>query len=199
VAQVTRPIIASLNWMANILIRAMGITPRDEVTSAFTADEVHRIVERSSEEGTIDDAQGLLTGAIEFSDRTAFDVMVPIRRVTTVTAGTTVAEVEAVIAETGFSRLPVVDAKGLVGYLHLKDLLFARPEEREEPVHGWRVRQLPTVDVTDEVEEVLALMRESGAHLAKVMRSDRVVGMVFLEDIIEELVGQVGGSRKNSG
>lgn len=194
VAQITKPIIVSLNWVANGCVRAVGVTPRDEITSAFTADEVHRIVERSSEEGTLDDAQGLLTGAIEFSDRTAVDVMVPIRRVVTVPSGATVEEVERVIAETGFSRLPVVEAKDLVGYVHLKDLLYARPAERQAPVHGWRVRQLPTVGVDEEVEAVLARMRESGAHVAKVMKSDRVVGLVFLEDIIEELVGEVGGS-----
>lgn len=194
VAQSVKPIIVALNWTANICIRAMGVTPRDEITSAFTADEVHRIVEHSSEEGTLDDAQGLLTGAIEFSDRTAADVMVPIRRVRTVPSGATVAEVEQVMAETGYSRLPVVDNHDLVGYLHLKDLLYARPTERVEPVHGWRVRQLPAVDVADEVEVVLARMRESGAHIARVMKSHRPVGMVFLEDIIEELVGEVGGS-----
>ncbi|MBN2176696.1 MAG: HlyC/CorC family transporter [Demequinaceae bacterium] len=196
VARATRPIIVSLNWMANAFIRAMGITPRDEVTSAFTADEVHRIVQRSHEEGTLEDTQGLLTGAIEFSDRTASDVMVPIRQVRMVKSGATVAEIEAVIAETGFSRFPVADGQGLVGYLHLKDLLYARPTERGEPIHGWRIRQLPTVDAADEVEDVLALMRESGAHLARVRKEDRVVGMVFLEDIIEELVGEVGGSKK---
>ncbi len=198
VAQFTKPIILALNWTANACIRAIGVTPRDEITSAFTADEVRRIVEHSSEEGTLDDAQGLLTGAIEFSDRTAADVMVPIRRVRTVPAGATLEEVERVIAETGYSRLPVKEAHGFVGYLHLKDILYARPAERAEPVHGWRVRQLPTVDVTEEVEAVLARMRESGAHVARVMKSDRLVGMVFLEDIIEELVGEVGGPSTGS-
>jgi len=101
VAQVTRPIIVSLNWIANGCIRAIGVTPRDEITSAFTADEVHRIVERSSEEGTLDDAHGLLTGAIEFSDRTAADVMVPLNKAVTVPSDVTVEEVEQVIAGTG--------------------------------------------------------------------------------------------------
>jgi CBS domain containing-hemolysin-like protein len=105
----------------------------------------------------------------------------------------TVDEVERVIAKTGFSRLPVVGTGGIVGYLHLKDLLYARPDERNEPVHSWRVRQLPTVEASEEVEVVLARMRESGAHIARVVRANRLIGMVFLEDIIEQLVGEVGG------
>lgn len=194
VARGTRPIIVVLNWTANGIIRLMGVTPRDEVTSAFTADEVHRIVEMSSKEGTIDDAQGLLTGAIEFSDRTAADVMVPIRKVRTVDAEDSVAAIEKVMAKTGFSRLPVMESGSLVGYLHFKDVLYARPEERDKAVPGWRIRQIPTVGASEEVEAVLGLMRESGAHIARVLRSDKAVGMVFLEDIIEELVGEVGGS-----
>ncbi len=193
VARVIKPLIMSLNWIANGCVRALGAEVRDEVTSAFTADEVHSIVERSSAEGTLDDAHGLLTGAIEFSDRTAGDVMVPLSRVQTVPIGATVEDVERAMAKTGFSRLPVRDGKRVVGYLHLKDVLYARPSERDEPVHGWRVRQLPTVAASDGVEAVLKRMSESGAHIAGVEDAGTLAGAVFLEDILEELVGEVGG------
>lgn len=192
-ARITKPVIVSLNWIANGVVRALGVQPRDEVTSAFTADEVHSIVERSSAEGTLDDAHGLLTGAIEFSDHTAGDVMVPMARVSTVPAGSTVEEVEAVAAKTGYSRLLVSDGGRLMGYLHIKDLLYARPSERQVPVHGWRVRALPTVSSEDEVESVLARMRQSGAHVASVELNGVVEGVVFFEDIIEDLVGEVRG------
>ncbi len=191
IARVVRPLIALLNWIANLVVRALGVVPRDEITSAFTADEVHSIVERSSEEGTLEDVQGLLTGAIEFSDRTAGDVMVPLESVRAVPMGVTVAQFEAVVAETGFSRLPVRDGERYVGYLHIKDVLYARPGEHEEPVHGWRVRALPPVPVDAEVETVLARMRQSGAHVATAQQGGQAVGVVFLEDIIEELVGEV--------
>jgi len=91
-----------------------------------------------------------------------------------------------------------MEAGDLIGYIHLKDLLNARPVERRLPVHGWRIRNLPSVVDTEEVEAVLARMRESGSHLAKVVRADRPVGLVFLEDIIEELVGEVGGMPEKS-
>lgn len=193
-ARVLKPIIGALNWIANGVLRLVGIEPRDEVTSAFTADEVHSIVERSSEEGTLHDDEGLLAGAIEFSDRTAQDVMIPVDRVTWVSPGVSVEEFERVVAETGFSRLPVRDDGVFVGYLHIKDTLFARPGEREEPIQEWRVRALPVVDPGAEVEEVLALMRRTGAHVAVVEEDETALGVVHLEDIIETLVGEVQDS-----
>lgn len=194
IARVVRPLIGAMNWVANGILRIMGIEPRDEVTSAFTADEVHGIIKRSSDEGTLSDAAGLLTGAIEFSDQTAGDVMVPMDEVCAVELGVTVDEFETLVAQTGFSRIPVTDNGRYLGYLHLKDVLFARPGEREEPIHAWRVRDLPAVQVDAEVEAVLALMRRSGAHIATVQRGGEAIGLVFLEDIIEELVGEVRDS-----
>ncbi len=190
-ARAFKPLIVALNWFANVVVRMLGAQPRDEITSAFTADEVHSIVERSSEEGTLEDAQGLLTGAIEFSDRTAGDVMVPVAELRTVPVGVSVDELEEAVADTGFSRLPVRDGERLVGYLHVKDSLFARPSDREEPIHAWRVRALPHVEAGSEVETVLAKMRQGGAHIAAVRRDGETVGVVFLEDILEQLVGEV--------
>ena len=191
ISRVLRPVVGALNWIANCLLRMVGIEPRDEVTSAFTADEVHSIVERSSQEGTLSDPSGLLTGAIEFSDHKAADVMVPAAEVTAVEQGVSVDEFEAAVAQSGYSRLPVAAGGRFVGYLHLKDTLFARPGEREEPIQDWRVRNLPVVGADEDVETILALMRNSGAHLASVERDGVPEGLVFLEDILEELVGEV--------
>ena len=194
IARILKPIIVALNWIANCCVRALGVEPRDEVTSAFTADEVQSIVERSSAEGTIDDAAGLLSGAIEFSEHAARDVMVPLAHVVSAPAGVTVEGLEALAVSTGFSRFPITQHDEFIGYLHVKDTLFARPGEREEPIHSWRVRDLPRVDVNDEVEVVLGLMRRSGAHIALALGPEGPQGLVFLEDIIEELVGEVSGT-----
>lgn len=194
VARIARPLIGALNWVANGILRLFGVEPRDEVTSAFTADEVHLIVERSSEEGTLHDAAGLLTGAIEFSDKSAHDVMVPLAEMVSVEHGVSAEGLEEVAARTGFSRFPVMRGDTVAGYLHIKDTLFVRPGEREEPVPAWRVRDMATVDAQAEVETVLALMRSTGSHVALVFASGNAVGVVFLEDIIEELVGEVRDS-----
>ena len=133
-----------------------------------------------------------MQGAIEFSDHTAVDVMVPIDDVVFVRAGASAEALEMLSVETGYSRFPVRDAADIaVGYLHIKDALQVRPGEREEPLASWRIRDIAAVDVDEEVESVLAGMRRSGAHVALVRQGAEVVGAVFLEDIIEELVGEV--------
>jgi CBS domain containing-hemolysin-like protein len=192
VARVVRPIIGALNWIANHALRLFGVEPKDEVASAFTAQEVQSIVERSQAEGLLDDEQGLLAGALEFSDRTAADVMIRTGALVTVGAGSTPEDVERLVARTGFSRFPVVDDSGVpTGYLHLKDVLYADESARSVPVPPWRVRALAVVGPQDEVEDALAAMQRSGAHLARVDEDGRTVGVVFLEDILEELVGEV--------
>ncbi len=185
------PIIRSLNWLANHIIRLFGIEPKDEVASAFTAEEVQSIVERSQAEGLLNDTSGLLTEAIEFSDHTAAEVMVPIAEVVTVAAGSTAAEVETVINETGFSRLGVTLDGVLVGYLHLKDVLYADAASRGLAVEPRLIRRLAQVSGDAEVEDVLGAMQQTGAHLALVSENGSSVGVVFLEDILEELVGEV--------
>lgn len=192
IGRVLRPVIVALNWVANHVVRWSGVEPRDEVASAYTAEEVQSIVEHSQAEGVLRDEQGLLSGAIEFSERTASDVMVPVADLVTVVEGCTPDELERLVARTGFSRFPVADASGdLVGYLHVKDVLYADDTTRHDPVPGWRVRALAVSAPDDEVEDALRAMQGSGAHLARVDGPQGSLGVVFLEDILEELVGEV--------
>jgi len=197
VARALRPVIATLNWLANRAVRLAGVEPRDEVASAYTAQEVQSIVERSRAEGLLRDEQGLLGSAIEFSARTAGDVMVPVGELVTVADGVTPDDVEHLVARTGFSRFPVADGSDpatLLGYLHLKDVLYASDDDRTLPVPGSRVRALASVLPQDEVEDALRAMQRTGAHLARVEGPDGAQGVVFLEDILEELVGEVRDS-----
>ena len=193
VGRVLRPVIAVLNAIANGVLHLLRVEPKDELTSAYTADEVHSIVTESHREGLLPDDHGLLTGALEFSDRTAGDVMVPVDRLVTVRAGSTPEEVERLVARTGFSRFPVLSPGGdIAGYLHLKDLLYADDERHTRPIPEKRVRSLVAVGDADEVEEALATMQRAGSHLARVVDpAGGTIGVVFLEDVLEELVGEV--------
>src|SRR5690606_34401592 len=112
ISRVASPVIRLLNWIANIVLRMIGVEPKDEVAAAFTAEEVASIVERSRAEGVLDDEVGLITGAIEFSEASAGDVMVGLEELTTVPMGATPEDVEQAGARTGFSRFPVVDENG---------------------------------------------------------------------------------------
>lgn len=192
VGRILKPIIYALNWIANHAVRFTGVEPKDEVASAFTAEEVQSILEHSRAQGSLADEQGLLAGAIEFSERDAVDVMVPVEDLVLLHEGCTADDVERLVARTGYSRFPVADAAGdLLGYLHLKDVLFATDDQRHVPLQVWRVRALAEASPGDEIEVVLRAMQRSGAHLARIWDGTSVLGVVFLEDILEELVGEV--------
>ncbi|WP_432522377.1 hemolysin family protein [Kineococcus sp. SYSU DK006] len=200
VGRVIGPLIRALNGLTNAALRALGVEPKDEVSSAFTVEEVQSIVAESQREGTLDDTGGLVTGALEFSDRSVGDIAVALEDLRTLPVGATPADVEALVARTGYSRFPVLDAAGeLEGYLHLKDILYADDDRYHEPVPDKRIRQLGTLGEAEEVEDALAAMRRTGAHLARVVDDrGRVTGVVFLEDVIEELVGEVSDAMQRA-
>ena len=194
ISHVLRPLVALMEGLAKAMVRALGIEPKDELTSAFTSDEVQIIVAESHREGLIEsDRRGLASRALQFSDRVAGDVAVPLSALVTLSFGATPDDVERLVAKCGFSRFVITDATGQVaGYLHLKDILYADETQRHAPVPLKRVRSLATVRSDDEVEDVLETMQRTGAHLARVVDpAGEVSGVVFLEDVLEELVGEV--------
>ena len=188
-----RPIIEAMDRFANWFVRLSGYEPRSEISASYTVEEVASIVVASQEEGVLTDELGLLSGTLEFSEETAGSAMVPLADLVTLPDGATPADVEERVAHTGYSRFPIADQDGaIVGYVHLKDILYADGAERTEPVPAWRARALVPVGYDDEVEEALAAMQRSGAHLGHVRNAQgRFIGVLFLEDILEELVGEV--------
>ncbi|MDP9220583.1 MAG: hemolysin family protein, partial [Actinomycetota bacterium] len=198
-ARAVGPLAKGLNAVAKSVVRLLRVEPKDEVTSTFTADEVASILAESRREGLIDDRQGLVTGALAFAGRDAGEVAVPLAELVILPLAATPAVLERAVAQTGYSRFPVSDrpdgatsAGQLVGYLHLKDVLGAKDRERDEPVPRRRLRDLATVGAGDDAEDVVAVMQRTGAHLARVVDAqDLVIGVVFLEDMLEQLVGEV--------
>jgi|SRR5450631_294064 len=200
ISKVLRPVIRLMEGLAKAMVRVLGIEPRDELTSAFTVEEVQFMVAESHRQGLFEfDPHGLTRRALEFSDRVAGDVAVPLNQLVTLPFGATPDDVEHLVARYGFSRFVIIDAAGEVaGYLHLKDVLYADDARRGAPVPHKRVRSLATVGSGDEVEDVLATMQRTGAHLARVVDPEGAVsGVVFLEDVLEELVGDVTDSSQH--
>lgn len=197
VVKVLHPVIWALNKTANGVLRLIGVTPTDEVTSAFTRDEVAGLVEESQREGLLDaDETRLLSGALTFEERDASAVLLPMDTVVTLPITVTPAEVEETSGRTGFSRFPVTREGEMIGYLHLKDALEVKEKHRNRPIAESWIRALPTVRLTDQLREVLEVMQSSGAHLARVVvrgaqGRGKTLGLVALEDVLEELIGEV--------
>ncbi len=194
VATVFRPIIVALNATANGIVRLVGVEPKTEANTAFSFDEVATIVATSTREGVLTDSTGTLSNAFEFTTKTVRDSLVPMAKLITLPEDATPEDVERAVAQHGFSRYVLVDEAGdPSGYLHLKDVIDLDDEDEfTEPVPPKRIRQLISVFHDAELEDALATMRRSGSHLGRVFDENGATkGVLFLEDIIEELVGEV--------
>ncbi|AZZ56520.1 hemolysin family protein [Rathayibacter iranicus] len=193
VARVLNPVIWTLNTLANAILRLFQVEPKDEATSAFTLDEVAGIVQQSTREGVLLDRTGALSAAVEFTAKTVGDVEVPISEMVVLPAGSSPADIQAAVTEHGYSRYILTDDGEPTGYLHLKDVMdLVEPASFTAPVPTKRVRRLASAFRGSDLEDALATMRRTGAHVARVHDEEgRTTGVLFLEDIIEELVGEV--------
>lgn len=189
------PLVNFLDALANWIIRGLGMKPKSEIGATFTVEEVASIVEASTETGSLEDEEGLIAGALQFGDLQVGDLAVPLEQLTTLAQDVSPDEVEAAVARTGFSRFPIVEGDGVpLGYIHLKDILYAQGDARKQPVDQWRIRPLNRVEIGQDLGDVLADMQTSASHLVAVEKGGDVVGVLFLEDVLEELVGRVEDS-----
>lgn len=196
--RVFRLVIVGLTAAAGAIVHMLRVDPVDTSSAAYTPDQVAALVAEARQEGLLGDHKHhLLTGALGLGARTASAVLLPIEQVVTVPAAVTPGEVERLVAETGFSRFPVdepADPSGrrLKGYLHLADILDIAPSRRAAPLPAGIVRPLPTARLDAPLQDVLTMMQRSGAHLSQVVDgAGHTLGVVALEDVLEELVGEV--------
>lgn len=188
------PAVIGLNNVANACSRALGIKPKAEVASTFTRDEVAGFVEESHREGLLsEDEEHLLSGSLQFDEQRVRSVLLPRERLTTVTASATPNEIETLVAQTGFSRFPVENAQHeLIGYVHLKDILDIPAEKSDQPLPKAEIRSLVSLRATSSLRNALTTMRRAGSHMAQVRDSrGHDIGIVMLEDVLEELVGEI--------
>jgi len=194
VVRLLKPAVVSLNAIANGCMRVVGIHPKNEVASAFTRDEVAGFVEESRREGLLsEEKEHLVTGTLQFDNRQARHILVPISKLVTFKDSARISEVEKLVSRTGFSRLPVVDKTDTIkGYVHIKDILHTENMDQKSPVPKRLIRPFAQVRDTDTLRTVLAKMQKAGTHMALVKDSHGdPLGVAMLEDALEELVGEI--------
>ena len=198
VSKIFHPVIVALNWLANHVVRLFRVEPKNEAASTFTLEEVATIVNQSRIEGVLTDTAGTVAAAVEFTDKKAAEIAVPLSELVTLPERTTPDEIERAVAKHGFSRYVIVDEEGVpVGYVHLKDILRAAEgsdavADVARPIPAKRIHHMVPVTEDTDLEDALALMRRAGRHLAQVRDAEgRTTAVLFLEDIIEELIGEV--------
>ncbi|WP_372411229.1 hemolysin family protein [Streptomyces luteireticuli] len=186
-----RPVVFTINRLANGVLRLLRVEPKDEVTAVFSDDQLARMVADSSAAGLLDErSTERLRDALELGKRPVADVVLPVGRVVSARIGVTPEGLERLSAGSGFSRFPVVDDTGrILGYLHVKDALDASP--RDVPFPTEAMRPIARVRADTPLDDVITAMSGTGAHLAAVVGADdRLAGLVTLEDVLRQLVGQ---------
>lgn len=195
VVWVLRPVIWVLNGIANLGLRIIRVTPKDEVAAAFTAAEVATLIAESGREGLLDSGEiELASGALELNERPARALVIPPATLRTVGRAQPPSAVLTATVETGFSRFPVVAENGdFVGYLHVRDVLGdPGTDVGASAIGDLPLRPLPMIAAAATAASVAEILRTSGAHLARVVDADGAVcGIITLEDVLEELIGEV--------
>jgi CBS domain containing-hemolysin-like protein len=188
-----KPFIWFFNLIANGFVRLFGVQPTDEVSASFDEGEIRSMIAQSRREGLLgDEVSDLATGALTFEQHDVRSVLLPLDSLITVPRGITPRELEHVVAEHGYSRYPVrADDGTLVGYVHVKDVLGAGPTSRDQPIPDQAITPFVELSPEEPLPEVLQEMRRSGSHLGLVTDGDRVLGVVALEDVLEQLIGDV--------
>lgn len=192
---VFRPAIALLNGSANAILRAMGVEPKEELSGARTAEELSSLVRRSASHGSLDrDTATLLSRTLAFSQHTAQDVMTPRPRVEAVERGESAQTVIELARSTGLSRFPVYDESidDIVGIVHVKQAV-AVPRDRRADVPASALQsEALRVPETMVLDTLLAELRGRGYQMAIVVDEyGGTAGVATLEDLVEELVGEV--------
>ncbi|MFN3322517.1 MAG: hemolysin family protein [Bryobacteraceae bacterium] len=188
------PLVLLLNTAGNAVLRRMGIDRREvSRQSYYTPEELELIIEESQEGGVLrDDAGRVLKGLFRFSELTAGEAMMPRVRVTGIPLGAHSSEIRRILKRSPHTRYPIFreSLDDIVGIIHVKDLLPLLIHDRSLAVE--ETRPVPFVPQTSSLDVVLAAMRRETSQIAVVMDEyGGTAGVVTLEDLFEEVVGDV--------
>jgi CBS domain containing-hemolysin-like protein len=192
---VFKPLILLFNNTANAIIRSFGVEPKEELSGARSAEELSSLVRRSAMEGMLDaDHATLLSRTLRFSDHSASDVMTPRVRMAKIAETDTAEDIVSASRATGFSRFPVIgeDADDVTGVVHVKQAFGIDPDERSHTTAAELQVAPLRVPESMGVDTLLGLLRRGGYQIAIVTDEyGGTAGLVTLEDLVEELVGEL--------
>jgi CBS domain containing-hemolysin-like protein len=187
------PLITACNQAANVVVRLLGIEPQEELRSARSAGELGSLVQASAEQGTLPtETARLLARSLTFRELTAGEVMTPRTEVVSLPATATVADLIVATRESGHSRFPVGEIDDMARGVHVKSAFTVPAEQRATTPVAGLVTELPRVPESLRTEPLLSQLRRSGLQMAVVVDEyGGTAGVVTLEDVVEELVGEV--------
>ncbi|ORA84694.1 hemolysin family protein [Mycobacterium malmoense] len=189
------PAIRLTNGAANWIVRELGIEPAEELRSARSPQELLSLVRTSARSGTLDAATAaLVRRSLQFGALTAEELMTPRSKIVALQTDDTIADLVAAAAESGFSRFPVVDGDldETVGIVHVKQVFGIPAADRPRTLLTTVAQPVPVVPSTLDGDAVMAEIRANSLQTAMVVDEyGGTAGMVTVEDLIEEIVGDV--------
>ncbi|MEO6504025.1 MAG: hemolysin family protein [Jatrophihabitantaceae bacterium] len=195
-----RPLIAACNGLANVVVRGLGLEPQEELRSARSATELGSLVRNSADQGTLPgETARLIARSLNFGDRVAGHVMTPRTQIISVAETTSLADLLAASQASGHSRFPITstaegrpDLDDITHIAHVKTVFTVPVEERGATPVSVIASLIPQVPHSLHLEPLLALLRQRGLQMAVVIDEyGGTAGIVTLEDVVEELVGDV--------
>lgn len=189
------PLIKLTNGTANRILRALGIEPAEELRSARSPQELVSLVRTSARSGSLDPLTAVLVDrSLQFGERTAEELMTPRSKIDALEADDTVADLSAAAVRTGHSRFPVIlgDLDETIGVVHVKQVFAVPHPTRSSTRLAEIAQQVAKVPSTLDGDAVMSEVRANGMQTALVVDEyGGTAGMVTLEDLIEEIVGDV--------
>ena len=190
-----RPLILLLNGAANVVIRAVGVQPTSEHTLVHTPDELALVLRESSREGTLESEDlRVLMASLRLTDidaEAAMTARVDLQALPDDAPATAVVDLAR---ETGFTRFPVYheDLDDVIGLVNVKDVLTRDPDELVDVTVGDLQRPIPAVPEQRDLQQLLVDMRADRSHAVLVVDEyGGTAGLLTLEDVVEELVGDI--------
>jgi CBS domain containing-hemolysin-like protein len=194
-ALLVTPAIKLTNGVANWIVRRVGVEPAEELRSARSPQELLALVRNSARSGALDaTTAALVRRSLQFGTRTAEELMTPRSKIVTLQTDDTVTDLVAAAAESGFSRFPIVDGDldETVGIVHVKQVFEIPRADRGHTLLTTVAQPVPVVPSTLDGDAVLAAIRANNLQTALVVDEyGGTAGMVTVEDLIEEIVGDV--------
>jgi CBS domain containing-hemolysin-like protein len=187
-------LIVTFTGLANIILRIFGFHKLEE--EALSEEELKMVLQDSHDEGVISKSEAeIIHQAFEFSDKKARDIMVPEHQVQYLSLDRSIDENLEVAQQRMYTRFPLVRGgfQNIIGVVHMKDALLLLPKNQSNEAFERTVRPAVFIDPTMRQDKIMRLLNDKRTHMAIVRdpKTSENLGIVALEDILEELVGEI--------